>query len=87
MARPSRRSRTLARIYKRVTKGVKLVYKKRKPKPAHCSNCGVVLIGIPHERPYKMMNMPKSQKRPERMFGGVLCSRCAKREIINRIRK
>ena len=87
MARPSRRSRTLARIYKRVTKGVKLVYKKRKPKPAHCSNCDAVLKGIPHERPYKMRTMPKSQKRPERMFGGNLCSQCSRREIINRIRK
>ena len=87
MPRPSKRSRTLARIYKRVTKGVKLVYKKRKPKKSHCSKCGIILKGIPHERPYKMMNMPKSQKRPERMFGGVLCSKCAKREMINRFRK
>ncbi|MBS3143734.1 50S ribosomal protein L34e [Candidatus Woesearchaeota archaeon] len=87
MPRPSRRSRTLARVYKKVTKGVRLVYKKRKPKAAKCNNCGAVLKGIPRERPYKMSNMPKSQKRPERMFGGVLCSKCARREIIKRNRK
>ncbi len=87
MARPSRRSRTLARIYKKVTKGVKLVYKKRKPSQPHCANCDAILKGVPHERPYKMRTMNKSQKRPERMFGGVLCSKCSKREIINRNRK
>jgi len=87
MARPSRRSRTLARIYKKVAKGVKLIYKKRKPKPAHCAKCDAVLKGMPHERPYKMRTMPKSKKRPERMFGGILCSRCSKREIIKRNRK
>ena len=87
MPRPSRRSRTLRRIYKKVTKGVKLVYKKRKPKKAHCGNCGSALKGVPRERPYKMRTMPKSQKRPERMFGGVLCSKCSRREIIKRVRK
>ena len=87
MPRPSRRSRSLARVFKKVTKGVRLIYKKRKPKPAHCSNCGAVLKGVPHERPYKMRNMPKSQKRPERMFGGNLCSKCSRREIIKRVRK
>lgn len=87
MPRPSRRSRTLARVFKRVTKGVRLVYKKRKPKKAHCGNCGAVLKGVPRERPYKMRNMPKSQKRPARMFGGNLCSKCSRKEIIKRIRK
>ena len=87
MPRPSRRSRTLRRVFKRVTKGIKLVYEKRKPKKNSCSKCGIVLQGVPNERPYKMQNMPKSQKRPERMFGGVLCSKCSKREIIKRVRK
>lgn len=87
MPRPSRRSRTLRRVFSKVTKGVKLVYKKRKPKKASCSNCGDILKGVPNERPYKMRNMPKSQKRPERMFGGNLCSKCSRREIIKRNRK
>ena len=87
MPRPSRRSRTLARVYRKITKGVKLVYRKRKPKPAHCSNCNAVLKGIPRERPYKMRTTTKSQKRPERMFGGTLCSSCSRREIIKRNRK
>tara|TARA_Y100000034_G_C6831793_1_gene375502 strand:- start:306 stop:569 length:264 start_codon:yes stop_codon:yes gene_type:complete len=87
MPRPSRRSRTLRRVFRKVTKGVKLVYKKRKPKKTHCGNCGAVLKGVPRERPYKMRTMPKSQKRPERMFGGNLCSKCSRKEIIKRHRK
>lgn len=87
MPRPSRRSRTLRRVFRKVIKGVKLVYEKRKPKLSHCGNCDAVLKGIPRERPYKMRTMNKSQKRPERMFGGNLCSKCARREIIKRNRK
>jgi len=87
MPRPSRRSRTLRRVYKRVTKGVRLIYKKRKPEKAHCADCSAVLMGVPNERPYKIRNMTKSQKRPERMFGGVLCSKCSRKEIIKRNRK
>lgn len=88
MPRPNRRSRTFRRVYLKTPSGKnKILYKRRKPKFAHCSNCGVILHGIPHELPYKMRNMSKSQKRPERIFGGNLCSNCVKREIIKRVRK
>jgi len=33
-----------------------------------------------------MRNMPKTKKRPERPFGGVLCSKCSREEIVSRIR-
>lgn len=82
MPRPSRRSRTLKRV-KRVTPGHKTVthYTKRKPKPAHCASCGCVLKGVARERPYKMQNMPKTKKRPERPYGGVLCSACSRKKV------
>lgn len=88
MPRPNRRSRTFRRVYIKTPSGKNVIqYKRRKPKNAHCANCGGLLGGIPRELPYKMQNLPKSQKRPERIFGGVLCSACAKREIIKRVRK
>lgn len=88
MPRPNKRSRTFRRIYVKSPSGNnKLLYKRKKPKRAHCANCGKLLTGVPSELPYKIMNMAKSQKRPERMFGGTLCPSCVKREIINRIRK
>lgn len=82
------KSRTLARIYRRTTKkGVVIHYKKRKPKLARCGGCGAVLKGVPRERPFKMQKMAKTKKRPERPYGGVLCSKCTRALIIKKARK
>jgi len=76
------KSRSMRRVYKK-TPGAKNVlhYEKRKPKIGHCASCGAALKGVPRERPYKMQNMPKTKKRPERPFGGVLCSKCMRLEM------
>ncbi len=88
MTSPSRRARTLRRVHVRTTSGKsKIQYRRRMPGKAECAHCGQNLAGVPRELPYKMQNMPKSSKRPERAFGGVLCSACAKREIIVRSRQ
>lgn len=81
------KSRTFRRVYVRTPGGrTVLHYKKRKPKAAHCSSCGGVLKGVPRERPYKMRGMPKTMKRPERPYGGVLCSRCMRNVIVEKAR-
>jgi large subunit ribosomal protein L34e len=54
----------------------------RKPSNAKCGVCGAILSGVPRERPYKMQKLPKTKKRPERPFGGVLCSACSRRKIM-----
>ena len=51
-------------------------YRERKPQRALCSKCQKPLLGVPREGPAKMRNMPKTAKRPERPYGGVLCSAC-----------
>ena len=56
-------------------------FKKRKPSAAKCVACGAVLKGVPRELPSKMTNLPKSSKRPERPYGGNLCSACARATI------
>lgn len=56
-------------------------YKKRKPSAHKCQICGNKLHGTLRERPYKMKSIPKTMKRPERPFGGVLCSRCSRTVI------
>ncbi|MBN1544263.1 50S ribosomal protein L34e [Candidatus Woesearchaeota archaeon] len=88
MVKPNRRSRTLRRVYRR-TPGSRTVlqFKKRKPSKAECSQCGRVLAGVPRERPYKMQRMPKTKKRPERPYGGNLCSSCMRKAIIAKARK
>ena len=58
-------------------------YKKRKPRGARCAECGAMLKGTPRERPYKMRKLAKTKKRPERPYGGILCSRCTRKRIIS----
>ena len=88
MPAPRLRSRSLRKLFRKVPGGRTIIqYKRKKPKAAHCSNCGAVLKGVPRERPFKMRNMAKTKKRPERPYGGVLCSRCMRLEIINRVRQ
>lgn len=71
------RSRTYRRVFVK-TPGSQTVlrYRRRKPQKAKCGTCGKQLSGMPRELPYKMRTMPKTQKRPERPYGGVLCSKC-----------
>ncbi len=56
-------------------------YRERKPKKAHCGSCGSLLSGVPREKPSVMRRLPKTAKRPERPYGGVLCSRCMREKF------
>ena len=88
MVAPRLRSRSLRKVFRKVPGGrTVLHHKKQKPKAAKCGNCGDVLKGIPREFPFRMRKMAKTQKRPERPYGGVLCSKCMRQEIINQIRQ
>lgn len=88
MPAPRLRSRSLRRIFRKSPGGrTKLHFKKRKPKAAKCSTCGDMLKGVPRELPFKMRNMARTKKRPERPYGGVLCSKCMRQEIINKVRQ
>ena len=82
------KSRTFRRVFVKVPGSkTKLHYKRRKPSKAKCANCGTVLKGVPRELPYKMRNLAKTKKRPQRPYGGVLCSKCTKQKIKERLRK
>ncbi|MAG60625.1 50S ribosomal protein L34e [archaeon] len=75
-----------SRRFRRVsvkTPGGKTVkhYRKRKPSPAICAIYGTPLAGVPKDKTSKIRNLPKSQRRPERPYGGVLSSR-AMRAVI-----
>ena len=60
------------------TPGSKTVvqHRRRKPGKTKCRDCGKVLAGVPHDLASKTKNLPKTHKRPERPYGGVLCSKC-----------
>lgn len=82
MPRGMFKSRTFRRVSKKLPGGTTVMrFLRRKPKGAHCARCGADLHGIPRELPTQMRNLTKSEKRPERPYGGVLCSRCLKDTI------
>ncbi|MEM4239936.1 MAG: 50S ribosomal protein L34e [Candidatus Woesearchaeota archaeon] len=88
MVEGRRRSRTLRRIFVRTPGGRNVVhYAERKKSRPHCSSCGAELHGIKAVAPREMHAMPKTQKRPERPYGGVLCSACMRRVIIQKARQ
>ena len=76
------KSRTFRRIKKKLPGNrVVIRYEKRAHKKAYCSSCGTVLAGVATGKATKIKNMPKTRKRPERPYGGVLCSRCMREKI------
>ena len=66
---------------------VKVHYRNKKPNRAVCAKYGTPLQGVPREVPSKMANMPKSSKRPERPYGGVLSSRAMREKMKAKARK
>ena len=87
MPRPMHRSRSLRRRHVRLPGGDTVVhYEKRRPGPAHCALCGRPLNGVPRLRPSELRKLPKTVKRPERMYGGVLCPSCLAKLIKKSVR-
>ena len=87
MVRPQLRARTLRRIQRRTPGGTTVQhYGKRKPSRAKCANCNGYLSGVPHTRASKLHSMSKSQRRPERPYGGQYCSKCSREMIKARVR-
>jgi large subunit ribosomal protein L34e len=87
MVRPSLRSRSLRRVQVRVPGGNTVRrYERRAPGKAQCAICGAVLKGVPRAHPLEMKKIPKSSRRPERPYGGVLCSACQRRVMLDQIR-
>lgn len=87
MPRPMYRTRSWRRV-KRVTPGGELVvhYEKRRPGRARCAICGGELHGVPALRPAQLSKLAKTMKRPERMYGGVVCPRCLARGLRESVR-
>lgn len=74
------KSRSFRRKHVRVTSGTKLTYHRRAPKQPVCAVTGKKLHGVPRKTTTELKNMPKTHKRPQRPFGGVLSSE-ASREV------
>lgn len=77
------RTRTLRRVRKKTPKG-KIVthYIQRRPSKSKCAVCKNPLLGMPNLVPHKLKKLSKTQRRPERPYGGYLCPACLKKKIL-----
>ncbi len=86
MTQSKTKSRTFARKQVKTINGTKTVYTRRKPKTGTCPVTGEKLKGVPRELPVSMRNLSKTEKRPQRPFGGVLSSKASRDELKRRAR-
>jgi len=78
------RTRSLRRIKVKLPGGrITIHYKKRKPKKATCIVTKKPLPGVPRYTPVKLRKLPKSQRRPNRPYGGMLSSKAMRIKIID----
>jgi large subunit ribosomal protein L34e len=82
------KSRTMARKQVK-TPAARIVthYRLRKPSKVCCATCGAPLKGVPRARPADLHAIPKTARRPERPYGGVLCSACTRSKFKTALRK
>lgn len=61
-------------------------YKPAKPSKATCAICGAKLFAVPNRSISGMRKLAKTEKRPERIFGGVLCGNCVQQLLKDKMR-
>ena len=70
--------RTISRIVLRT--------KRRRPSAAKCAVCKKPLHGVKRLHQIQMKKLSKTEKRPERPYGGYLCSSCAREKFREKVR-
>jgi len=80
------RSRTFRRVAKTTPGGKRVVHYERKhnAKPK-CAECSAVLAGVPRGTPSQVRKLPKTQRRPDRPYGGKLCTKCMRKAIASTV--
>jgi large subunit ribosomal protein L34e len=63
----------------------KRVYLKKKVGKPSCGSCGKHLKGMAHGRKAQLRNMPRSQRKVNRPYGGNLCSPCTRKQITQQV--
>ena len=81
------KSKTLRKVFVK-TPGNRTTthFRTKKPAKATCPVYGTVLPGVANERPTEMQNMPKTHKRPERPYGGILSSKAMREKMREKAR-
>ena len=68
----------MPKFKKRVISKTVLRVKRRKIKFAKCAICKKPLHGMKRLEVSELKKLAKSERKPERPYGGYLCSKCAK---------
>lgn len=61
--------------------------KNRKPAFAKCAVCGKRLHGLRKLTPTELRKMAKTKRKPERPYGGYMCSECSREFFREKARK
>lgn len=79
MVAPRLRSTSVRTRHRRSPGGKPVViYKIRKPSRATCALCEEKLNAVPKRKGVELKKLSKTERRPERKFGGVLCASCTR---------
>lgn len=85
MTLPRHKSGRFRRVYKKTPGGkVVLSFRDRKAGKPQCKMCGEYLKGVARGRTSEISKYSKSHRRPERPFGGVLCTKCMRKVMIDK---
>lgn len=78
----------MPKIKRRTPTGrVVIKIKKKKPRVARCACCGKPLHGIPRLNPAELRKLAKTERKPERAYGGYYCSACSRELFKEKARK
>jgi large subunit ribosomal protein L34e len=77
----------MAKMKKRIVTGVVIREKRRKGNVAKCARCGEQMHGVPRLNASEMKKLAKTEKRPERAYGGYYCSACTRQLFKEKARK
>jgi len=86
MVEGKKKSKSKRQVQRR-TPGGKTVtfFKERKHSKSICGVCKNQLHGIPTTTKHQLKKLSKTQRRPERPYGGILCSACMRKKITEGI--
>ena len=61
-------------------------YTRKNAKKPHCAECKRVLSGVPRGSQAYIRKWSKTERRPERPYGGVLCTKCMRAHMKEKAR-
>jgi large subunit ribosomal protein L34e len=63
-----------------------IIQTERKVRRARCAVCGKPLHGVPRLKQTEMRKLPKTKRRPERPYGGYMCTVCTREQLRQKAR-